>query len=104
MRLRSLLRFNQSFVYFYAIVTKLNIEMAETNYQILIEMRDTIIQYLESEKSINEEALKAYEPQIIQDSDAEIRLMREREAIKLRDRIYELKRHIEVIKRMYPTK
>lgn len=76
--------------------------MANANYEILIEMRDTIIEYLESEKSINEEALKAYEPQAIQDSDAEIRRMREKEAIKLRDRITELKRHIEVIKRMYP--
>lgn len=78
--------------------------MALTNYEILIEMRDTILAYLEEEKSINEDALKAYEPQIIQDSDPEMRIMREKEAIKLRDRITELKRHIAVIKRMYPTK
>ncbi|MGB3452937.1 MAG: hypothetical protein WBA59_03805 [Moheibacter sp.] len=66
-------------------------------------MRDNIIEYLQSEKRINEEALKAYEPKLIKDEDnEEIRLMREREAIKLRDRIYELNRHIEVIKRMYP--
>jgi hypothetical protein len=73
------------------------------NYKILIEMRDTILEYLDKEKSINEDALKAYEPQPIQDTDPEIRLMRERERIKLMDRIYELKRHIEVIKRMYPS-
>lgn len=72
------------------------------NYKILIEMRDLIIDYLEKEKSINEDALVAYQPQPIQDNDSEIRQMREREAIKLRDRIYELKRHIEVIKRMFP--
>jgi hypothetical protein len=78
--------------------------MAETNYQILIEMRDTIIEYLETEKSINEDALAAYEPKPIQDDDAEIRRMREKEAIKLRDRITELKRHIAVIKRMFPNK
>lgn len=78
--------------------------MAVTNYEILIEMRDTILAYLEEEKSIAEDALKAYEPQIIQDSDPEMRLMREREAIKLRHSITELKRHIAVIKRMYPTK
>lgn len=78
--------------------------MAVTNYEILIEMRDTIVAYLEEEKSIAEDALKAYEPQIIQDSDPEMRLMREREAIKLRHSITELKRHIAVIKRMYPTK
>lgn len=72
------------------------------NYKILIEMRDNILEYLDKEKSINEDALKAYEPQAIIETDAEIRLMRERERIKLNDRIYELKRHIEVIKRMYP--
>jgi hypothetical protein len=66
-------------------------------------MRDTILEYLDKEKSINEDALKAYEPQPIQDTDPEIRVMRERERIKLMDRIYELKRHIEVIKRMYPS-
>lgn len=78
--------------------------MAVTNYQLLMEMRDTILDYLETEKSINEEALKAYEPKPIQDDDPEIRRMREHEAIKLRDRVTELKRHIEVIKRMFPKK
>lgn len=74
-----------------------------SNYKILIEMRDKIIDYLDREKGINEEALRTYEDSPIQDKDSEIRIMREREAIKLRDRIYELKRHIEVIKRMYPN-
>jgi hypothetical protein len=78
--------------------------MALTNYQMLIEMRDAIIAYLEEEKGINEDALKAYEPAVIQDSDAEMRRMREKEAIKLRDRVLELKRHIAVIKRMFPNK
>lgn len=78
--------------------------MAVTNYQILIEMRDTIIEYLETQKSICEDALTAYDPQPIQDMDSEIRIMREKEAIKLRDRITELKRHIAVIKNMYPQK
>lgn len=77
--------------------------MAENNYQMLIEMRDSIIAYLDEEKGINEDALKAYEPAIIQDSDSEMRLIREREAIKLRDRVLELKRHIAVIKRMFPS-
>ncbi|MGV3695515.1 hypothetical protein [Flavobacterium sp.] len=66
-------------------------------------MRDKIIEYLEKEKGMNEDALLAYTPGAITDSSEEIRIMREREAIKLRDRIYELKRHIEVIKRMYPA-
>lgn len=76
--------------------------MAETNYQMLIEMRDSILEYLEEQKSISEDALKAYEPQVIQDSDPEMRILREKEAIKLRHSIAELKRHISVIKRMYP--
>lgn len=74
-----------------------------SSYKELIQMRDNILDYLEQQKGINEDALKAYDENAIQDSDNEIRRMREREAIKLRDRIYELKRHIEVIKRMYPT-
>lgn len=73
-----------------------------SNYKILTDMKNNIVEYLENEKSINEDALRAYD-EPIKDTDAEIRLMREREAIKLRDRIYELKRHIEVIKRMYPN-
>ncbi len=73
------------------------------NLKILNEMSKLIIDYLEKEKSINEDALKAYDPLPIQDSDAEIRIIRERERIKINDRIYELKRHIEVIKRMFPS-
>ncbi len=78
--------------------------MSKKDYNILIEMRDTIIDYLETEKGINEDALRAYDNSIIaQDDESEIRIMRERERIKLNDRIFELKRHIEVIKRMYPN-
>ena len=74
-----------------------------SNYKLLIEMRDKIIEYLEKEKSINEDALLAYENSSIPEKDPEVRIMRERERIKIHDRIYELKRHIEVIKRMYPN-
>ena len=77
--------------------------MSKKEYQIITEMANTIVQYLEGEKKINEDALKAYDTPIIQESNSEIRIMREREAIKLRDRITELSRHIEVIKRMYPN-
>ncbi len=66
-------------------------------------MRDSILEYLEEEKTINEKALLAYEPKPIVEQDAEIRILREKEAIKLRDRITELSRHIAVIKRMYPN-
>lgn len=58
----------------------------------------TIIKYLEKEKSINEDALKVCQPFIFSESETEIRLKREIETIKLRDRICELKKHIEVIK------
>ena len=74
-----------------------------STYKLLTEMRDKIIEYLEKEKSINEDALLAYENSSIPEKDPEVRIMRERERIKIHDRIYELKRHIEVIKRMYPN-
>lgn len=77
--------------------------MNKSNYEILTDMRDKIIDYLEKEKGINEDALAAYDDGPIKSDDSEIRIMRERERIKLRDRIFELKRHIEVIKRMYPN-
>jgi hypothetical protein len=78
--------------------------MAQSNYQILIEMKNTIIAYLEGEKKINEDALKAYDNySSLTENDSEIRRMREREAIKLRQSISDLSRHIEVIKRMYPN-
>lgn len=77
--------------------------MSKLNYKLLIEMRDKIVEYLEKEKGINEDALTAYDDGPIAESDTEIRILREKERIKLRDRIYELKRHIEVIKRMYPN-
>ena len=68
--------------------------MALTNYQIIMEIRDNIVAYLEDEKSINEHALKAYEDSSITENDTEIRRMREREAIKLRHSIAETSRHI----------
>ncbi len=77
--------------------------MALTNYQIIMEIRDNIIAYLEGEKKINELALEAYKDSSITENDSEVRRLREREAIKLRHSITELSRHIEVIKRMYPN-
>ncbi len=76
--------------------------MAKTNYEILIEMRNTIIEYLTEEAEINTKALDAYKDMPIQDSDPELRRMREIEAIKLRDRVSQAHRHIAVIKRMFP--
>ena len=78
--------------------------MAHTNYELIMEFQKAVLDYLEGEKLIVEAALKVYEPQAIQDSDADIRKMREAEAIKLRDRLNELNRHIAVIKLMAPSK
>lgn len=76
--------------------------MALEQYQLLIDMRDNIIEYLEGEKEVWEQALKAYEPKTLDDIPNDVKVLREKEAIKLRDRITELTRHIKVIKAMYP--
>lgn len=70
--------------------------------RIMAEIKNNILDYLQEEVQINSTALKAYDSDLnpIQNSDAEIKKMREVEAIKLRDRIHELSRHIAVIKRM----
>ena len=70
--------------------------------RIMAEIKQNIIDYLQEEVSINSNALKSYEEKDnpIQNSDIEIKRMREIEAVKIRDRIHELARHIAVIKRM----
>lgn len=70
--------------------------------KLMAEIKQNILDYLQEEMSINTTALKSYDfnENPIQDADIEIRKMREVEAIKLRDRIHELNRHIAVIKRM----
>ena len=72
------------------------------NYQMLIEMRDNIIEYLMEEVERNTAALKTYENNVIQDTDTELRRMREIEAIKLRTEINKGLRDIAVIKKMFP--
>lgn len=71
----------------------------------MAELKRNVIDYLQDELKINSDALKAYDDlnNPMQDSDPEIKKMREMEAIKLRDRITELSRHIAVVKRMYPN-
>ncbi len=70
----------------------------------LIEMRENIIEYLMEEVERNRSALETYEKNTIQDSDAELRRLREIEAIKLRTEISKGLRDIAVIKKMFPTK
>ncbi|WP_293916562.1 MULTISPECIES: hypothetical protein [unclassified Sphingobacterium] len=64
------------------------------------DVKELILNYLLEQIDINTNALKAYEVDTLDKYDPEIKKMRETEAIKLRDRIYELNRHIAVIKRM----
>ncbi len=75
---------------------------AEDKVKLMAEIKNNIIDYLQEELTINSNALKSYEEKEnpIQNADTEIKKMREIEAIKLRDRIHELTRHIAVIKRM----
>jgi len=56
-----------------------------------------VVEYLENDLAIQEGALKDFEPNL-SDQDSEIRIMREKEAIRLYNQIMELKRHIAVIK------
>lgn len=71
---------------------------------IMAEVKRTVIDYLQDELEINTAALKAYDTNTIEDEkrNKEVLQMREIEAIKLRDRIREISRHIAVIRRMYP--
>lgn len=69
--------------------------------QVMNEMKTKFLNYLQDELSINDAALKSYDnDSAILGSDTDIRKIREIEAMKLRDRIHELNRHIAVIKRM----
>jgi hypothetical protein len=78
--------------------------MKVTPYEITIEVKDTIIDYLQEELDMNLKSLKAYEDKPFQDSDPDMKRLREFESIKLRDRVDQLNRHINVIKRMFPKK
>lgn len=73
------------------------------SYEILRNMKDNIIDYLMEEVERNRSALETYEKSVIQDSDPELRRMREIEAIKLRTEINKGLRDIAVIKKMFPS-
>jgi ribosome-binding protein aMBF1 (putative translation factor) len=61
---------------------------------------ENVINYFTDQLEINQAALQAYDNDKIKDDDPEIRKMREIEAIKLRDRVNEITRHMAVLKRM----
>lgn len=73
-------------------------------HALMDEVKNMIIQYLQEEKEICEAALRQYDSydSPMQDADQEIKKMREVEAMKLRNNIHELNRHIAVIRRMVP--
>jgi polyhydroxyalkanoate synthesis regulator phasin len=77
----------------------------EEKLKFMAEVQRSVVDYLTDEININTNALKAYEPNAMDDvnRDPDVKRIREIEAIKLRDRITELSRHIAVIKRMYPN-
>jgi len=78
---------------------------ANEKLKLMVEAGRTVIDYLQDEIGINTIALKAYEPNAMDDDkrDKEVQKLREVQAMILRDRIAELSRHIAVIKRMYPN-
>lgn len=72
---------------------------------LMSQIKTSILEYFTEEIKINSDALKAYETDTLlpDKTNQEVLKMREIEAIKLRDRVYELNRHLAVIKRMIPT-
>lgn len=75
----------------------------EDKLKIMADTKKPIVDYLQEQLNIERDALKSYEDlssPINSNDDPEIKKLRESEAIKIRDRIYQLKRHIAVIKRM----
>ena len=86
-------------------LTTLNVFLMSENINIMAEIRRTVTDYLQKEIKINSDALKAYEPNPMDDDkrDPDVKKFREFQAMLLRDRINELTRHIAVIKRMYPN-
>lgn len=73
------------------------------SYEILRNMKDNIVEYLMEEVERNRAALETYEKSVIQDSDPELRRLREIEAIKLRTEINKGLRDVAVIKKMFPN-
>lgn len=67
------------------------------------EVRRSVVEYLQEQVNINQDALKAYDVNPLEKiEDGEVRRYREIQALILREKIHDLNRHISVIKRMYP--
>lgn len=72
--------------------------------QIMAEVRRSVIDYLQDQVNINQDALKAYDVSPLEEDKREpdVKRIREIQAMIIREKIYDLNRHIAVIKRMYP--
>lgn len=69
----------------------------EEKMETIMEVKTNILNYLNGQQKVLMAALAIYDTDAIKDSDTEIKRMRETEAIKLRDRLSELNRHIATI-------
>jgi hypothetical protein len=78
---------------------------ANEKVKYMAEVTRSVVDYLQDQLGINTDALKAYDPNPMEDEnrDSEVKRFREVQAMILRDRISEINRHIAVIKRMYPN-
>jgi hypothetical protein len=71
----------------------------------ILMVKDSVIDYLTEQLQISSDELKKYETDGLLPTSlpTEILRIREIEAIKLKDRIYEMTRHISSIKRLFPA-
>jgi len=76
--------------------------MSKEKIDLIKEVYNQVLDLLSEERNACDKALMAYEPQVIQDADPELRRMRDVEAIKLRHESHILMRLESVIKRMVP--
>jgi len=76
--------------------------MSNEKLDLMKEVLNQVMDLLSEERNACDKALMAYEPQVIQDADPELRRMREIEAIKLRNEAHVLMRLESIVKRMVP--
>lgn len=78
-----------------------NLQLTE-KIKLMEEFKNTVLDYLDRQIEIEQEAQTAFQPTIVQDNDSELRRMREAEFIKSVEKIKELRKHRAVIAKMFP--
>ena len=80
--------------------------MSDSKQKTMAEVKEEIIDYLTEQLDINNSELAKYEADSLLPATFpnEVRMMREKEAIKLRYRVNQLSSHISLIKRAFPSK